>query len=177
MQEYTRRIARALGCSEEEANVYAKASRLHDVGKVGIPDNILRKPGKLTEEEFAVMRRHTRIGDTILTRSPSLAVARVVAKSHHEHWDGQGYPEGLAGLDIPYPARIVAVVDVFDALVSARPYKGPWGAAQAAEVIDAGRGSHFDPQVADAFLELYRAGRLDDLIEAAKERSDKRPLV
>jgi response regulator RpfG family c-di-GMP phosphodiesterase len=169
IQEYTRRIALALGCPEGEAGVYAKASRLHDVGKVGIPDNILRKPGKLTEEEFAVIKRHTRIGDTVLARSASLAVARVVAKSHHERWDGTGYPEGLAGEDIPYPARIVAVVDVFDALVSSRPYKQPWPAEKAAAEIVACSGSHFDPQVAAAFMKLFQAGRLDDLVASSAE--------
>jgi response regulator RpfG family c-di-GMP phosphodiesterase len=171
MQEYTRRVALEMGCSKEEADVYAKASRLHDVGKVGIPDNILRKPGKLTEEEFAVMRRHTRIGDTILARSPTLALARVMAKSHHERWDGTGYPEGIAGDDIPHPARIVSVADVFDALVSERPYKGPWQAQQAVDTIENGRGKHFDPQVADAFMRLYRGGKLDDLITAATQKS------
>lgn len=172
MQEYTRRTARALGCPDEEAALYAKASRLHDVGKVGIPDNILRKPGRLTPEEFAVMQRHTRIGDTVLARSPSLAVARVVAKSHHEHWDGSGYPEGIAGEQIPFSARVVAVADVFDALVSARPYKGPWAADTAAAEIEAGSGKHFDPKVAAVFLGLYRSGQLNDLIEASLERQD-----
>lgn len=172
MQEYTRRTARALGCPDEEAALYAKASRLHDVGKVGIPDNILRKPGKLTAEEFAVMQRHTRIGDTVLARSPSLAVARVVAKSHHERWDGSGYPEGIAGEQIPFSARVVAVADVFDALVSTRPYKSPWAADTAAAEIEAGSGTHFDPKVAAAFLGLYRGGQLNDLIEAAMERQD-----
>jgi response regulator RpfG family c-di-GMP phosphodiesterase len=173
MQEYTRRMAKALGCTEAESDIYAKASRLHDVGKVGIPDNILRKPGKLTEEEFAVMQRHTRIGDTVLSRSPSLAVARVVAKSHHERWDGTGYPDGLAGESIPYSARIVAVADVFDALVSTRPYKGPWLAERAAAEIEAGSGKYFDPQIAEVFLKLYRDGRMDDLIAAAVASAEK----
>lgn len=172
MQEYTHRVALEIGCSEDEANMYAKASRLHDVGKVGIPDSILRKPGKLTPEEYAVMKRHTRIGDTVLARSPTLALARVMAKSHHERWDGTGYPEGLAGTDIPLAARIVAVADVFDALVSERPYKGPWQAEKAVEVIEQGEGVHFDPQVAKAFLRLFREKRLDDLVAAASERND-----
>jgi putative two-component system response regulator len=166
-------MAKALGCTEAESDIYAKASRLHDVGKVGIPDNILRKPGKLTEEEFAVMQRHTRIGDTVLSRSPSLAVARVVAKSHHERWDGTGYPDGLAGESIPYSARIVAVADVFDALVSTRPYKGPWLAERAAAEIEAGSGKYFDPQVVEIFLKLYRDGRMDDLIAAAVASAEK----
>ena len=169
MQEYTRLIAKALGCTQAEIDIYAKASRLHDVGKVGIPDNILRKPGKLTVEEFTIMQRHTRIGDAVLSRSPSLAVARLVAASHHEHWDGSGYPSGFAGEDIPFAARIVAVADVFDALVSSRPYKEPWHAEEAAHEIAKGSGSHFDPRVATAFLQIYREGRLDDLIAAAHD--------
>jgi len=172
IQEYTLRLALALGCPEEEAKVYAKASRLHDIGKVGIPDNILRKPGKLTEDEFAIMKRHTRIGDAVLSRSVSLAVARVVAKSHHERWDGSGYPDGLSGEDIPYPARIVAVADVFDALLSIRPYKQPWQEADAAAQIQLGRGTHFDPQVVDAFMALYHDGRFDDLIANVREGKD-----
>ena len=162
-----------MGCTEAEAEVYAKASRLHDVGKVGIPDSILRKPGRLTDEEFAVMRRHTRIGDTVLARSPSLAVARIVAKSHHEHWDGSGYPEGLAGDAIPLAARIVAVADVFDALVSTRPYKDSWTAEKAAVEIEASMGTHFDPKVVQTFLSLYRDGRFEELIKEAYASTDK----
>lgn len=169
IQEYTRRIALALGYSEPEAAIYAKASRLHDIGKVGIPDNILRKPGKLTDEEFAVIKRHTRIGDAVLSRSVSLAVARLVAKSHHERWDGSGYPDGLQGEDIPFAARLVAVADVFDALLSQRPYKEAWSARAAADEIAAGKGKHFDPRIADAFIGLFQSGRLDDLIDNVAE--------
>ncbi len=125
------------------------------------------------------MQRHTRIGDTVLARSPSLAVARVVAKSHHERWDGSGYPDGLAGDAIPFAARLVAVADVFDALVSRRPYKGPWPAEKAAAEIEAHKGTHFDPQIADAFLKLYHEGRADDLIALALESQETpsiRPL-
>jgi len=175
LQEYTRRIAKALGCSDEDAELYAKASRLHDVGKVGIPDNILRKPGKLTPEEYAVIQRHTRIGDAVLGHSHSLTMARHVARSHHERWDGRGYPSGLAGTDIPLAARLVSVADVFDALVSTRPYKSSWDAARAAEQIVAGIGTQFDPQVAEAFLGLYRGGQLDDLIAAAADTDPTLP--
>lgn len=173
IQEYTRRIALEMGCPPEEADRYAKASRLHDVGKVGIPDHILRKPGKLTPEEYAVMKRHTRIGDAVLARSPALALARAMANSHHERWDGKGYPEGLAGADIPLAARIVAVADVFDALISERPYKGSWRAERAIAEIEAGLGSHFDPRVAGAFLDLYRGRHLDDLIAASAEKREQ----
>jgi response regulator RpfG family c-di-GMP phosphodiesterase len=167
IQEYTRRLALALGCPAGEAEVYARASRLHDVGKVGIPDNILRKPGPLTDEEFEIIKRHTKIGDTVLKRSPSLAVARLVARSHHEKWNGKGYPDGLAGEAIPFVARLVAAVDVFDALVSVRPYKGPWLTHHAAEEIRKGMGEHFDPRIAETFLAMLERGELDDLVAAA----------
>jgi len=166
LQEYTRRIAHALGLPEREAIALAKASRLHDMGKVGIPDHILRKPGRLTPEEYRVIQRHTGIGDAVLSRSPSLGLARMVARAHHERWDGNGYPGGLASTEIPMAARIVAVVDVFDALVSRRPYKDPWTPARAADEIAAGSGSQFDPAVVEVFLALYRQGELDDLIAA-----------
>jgi putative two-component system response regulator len=143
------------------------------VGKVGIPDVILRKPGKLTTEEFATMKKHTRIGDAVLKRSPKLAVARLVAKSHHEHWDGAGYPDGLVGEAIPLAARIVAVVDVFDALVSQRPYKECWPVQRAASQVEAGVGTHFDPVIASTFLRLYAAGEFDDLVQAAIEDANK----
>ena len=169
IQEYTRRLSLATGASPDEAEVYAKASRLHDIGKVGIPDNVLRKPGKLTAEEFAVIKRHSEIGDSILKRSPSLAVARLVARSHHERWNGTGYPDGLAGDDIPHVARLVAIVDVFDALVSSRPYKGPWDGDAAAAEIERGIGTHFDPELAAAFIAMFRRGELADLVEQARK--------
>lgn len=169
IQEHTHRLARALGCKEDEAAFYAKASRLHDVGKVGIPDDVLRKPGRLTDDEFDVIKRHTRIGDTILSRSPSMAGARVVARSHHEKWNGSGYPDGISGDEIPFGARLVAVVDVFDALVSARPYKGAWQQDKAREELVRGSGLHFDPKIVEAFLTILDRGDLDDLVAAAQK--------
>jgi putative two-component system response regulator len=156
-----------MGCTSAEALTYAKASRLHDVGKVGIPDHILRKPGPLTDGEFAEIQRHTLIGDAVLKRSPSLVMARLVARSHHEKWNGSGYPDGRAGDAIPFVARLVAVVDVFDALVSVRPYKGAWQKAAALSEIRQGSGKHFDPAIADTFVALIEKGEMDDLIEAA----------
>jgi response regulator RpfG family c-di-GMP phosphodiesterase len=167
IQEYTRRLALALGLPSAEAELFAKASRLHDIGKVGIADAVLRKPGPLDAGERMCMQRHSEIGDTILKRAPSLAVARIVARSHHERWDGTGYPDGTTATDIPYVARIVAVVDVFDALVSTRPYKGAWQVAKAIEEIRHGIGSHFDPAIATAFLDLYDRGELSDLLATA----------
>ncbi len=167
IQAYTERLALAMGCTSAEALTYAKASRLHDVGKVGIPDHILRKPGPLTDGEFAEIQRHTLIGDAVLKRSPSLVMARLVARSHHEKWNGSGYPDGRAGDAIPFVARLVAVVDVFDALVSVRPYKGAWQKAAALSEIRQGSGKHFDPAIADTFVALIEKGEMDDLIEAA----------
>ncbi|HPT48879.1 MAG TPA: DUF3369 domain-containing protein [Accumulibacter sp.] len=172
IQEYTRRLALAMGCTDSEAELYAKASRLHDVGKAGIPDTLLRKPGPLTSEEFAAMQRHTRIGDAVLSRSVSLGVARVVARSHHEHWDGSGYPNGLLGVEIPFAARVVAVADVFDALVSRRPYRDAWEPEKAAAEIAAGSGGHFDPHVVKAFMQLYHSGALNDLIAMSNDMQD-----
>jgi response regulator RpfG family c-di-GMP phosphodiesterase len=173
IQEYTRRLALKLGATPDEAEVYGKASRLHDIGKVGIPDNILRKPGKFEPEERAIMQRHSEIGDTILKRAPSLAIARVIAKSHHERWDGNGYPEGLAGDDIPYVARLVSVVDVFDALLSVRPYKGAWQVDLALDEIRKGTGVSFDPEIAQTFIAMYEAGELDDLIRLGTVVADE----
>jgi response regulator RpfG family c-di-GMP phosphodiesterase len=167
IQEYTRRLALELGLDKADVDAFSKASRLHDIGKVGIPDTVLRKPGSLTAQEFAVIQQHSVIGDTILKRSPAMALARLVARSHHERWDGSGYPDGTAGTAIPYVARIVAVVDVFDALMSTRPYKGPWSADRAIAEIAAGSGTHFEPAIAEAFLAICRRGGFDDLVSAA----------
>jgi putative two-component system response regulator len=148
---------------------------LHDIGKVGIPDLILRKPGRLTPEEFAIIQQHSLIGDAILKRSPAMALARLVARSHHEHWDGTGYPDGLVADGIPLVARLVAVVDVFDALMSTRPYKGPWQLEAAISEIERGQGTHFDPGVVKAFLSLYRQGKFLDLIAKAVAPAPPKP--
>jgi response regulator RpfG family c-di-GMP phosphodiesterase len=171
IEEYTRRLSLELGLGAEQAAAYAQASRLHDVGKVGIPDHILKKPGPLTSEEFSVMKRHTHIGDMLLRRNPSLALARSVAHTHHEHWDGNGYPDGLKGESIPFEARIVAVVDVFDALVSIRPYKPSWPAEKAIEQVQLESGTHLDPKMATAFIALFRRGELNDLIASCQAES------
>lgn len=164
IEEYTRRLALELGFDPTVADAYAQASRLHDVGKVGIADSILRKPAELSREEYDAMKRHTRIGDTILRRSPSLALARSVARAHHEYWNGAGYPDGLRGEEIPLEARIVAVVDVFDALVSTRPYKQAWDPEQAIQQLVQESGTHFDPDIVAALVALYRRDALNDLI-------------
>jgi putative two-component system response regulator len=139
-----------------------KSAPLHDIGKIGIPDHILLKPARFTAEEFEVMKRHTVIGrDAIQTAEKKLSVpvsflrmAREIAYSHQEKWDGSGYPEGLAGEAIPIAARLMAVADVYDALISRRVYKPPFTHEEAVEIIRQGAGTHFDPDVAEAFLRI-----------------------
>jgi PAS domain S-box-containing protein len=149
-------IAGQLGMNESEVALLRQAAPLHDVGKLGLSDSILLKPGKLTAEEFAKVQRHTLDGARILSGSSSrvLQLAERIALGHHERWDGTGYPAGLAGTDIPRCARIVAVADVFDALTHARPYKDAWTTEKAVAEIHRLRGAHFDPQVVDAFERL-----------------------
>ncbi|SHN59674.1 response regulator [Desulfovibrio litoralis] len=139
-----------------------KSAPLHDIGKVGVPDRILLKPGKLTEEEFEIMKKHTIYGhNTILEAennlgSPEsfLSIAREIAYSHHEKWDGSGYPQGLKGDEIPISARLMAIADVYDALMSKRVYKEAMSHEQAKEIIVNGKGTHFDPDVVDAFIAI-----------------------
>ena len=138
------------------------------MGKVGIPDSLLRKPGKLTDDEYIVMRSHTRIGASILGHDKLMMLAREIAQNHHERWDGSGYPEGRPEREFSLATRIVSVVDVFDALVSPRPYKEPWSKEQAAEEIRQGAASQFDPTVVEAFLALLERGDLDEFIESAQ---------
>jgi CHASE2 domain-containing sensor protein len=150
------RLAREVGLSVLEAELLRHASALHDVGKVGIPDEILLKPGKLDPAEWAQMQTHTTIGASILSGSKSALVqmAEQIARSHHERWDGSGYPEGLKGEEIPLAARICAVCDVFDALLSPRPYKEAWPLAEVMRELASLRGTHLDPALVDAFLPL-----------------------
>jgi response regulator RpfG family c-di-GMP phosphodiesterase len=162
--EYTRRIALEMGIAEEEAEAWGKASRLHDVGKVGIADAILRKPGRLTAEEYEVIKTHCEIGGAILNHDRSLALARSIALCHHERWDGQGYPHGIAAEAIPLPARIAAVADVFDALISPRPYKAPWKIEDAMAEIVKESGQRYDPRVVEAAANLYRRGDLAEIV-------------
>jgi putative two-component system response regulator len=164
--ELSARIARALGFAEERVRLLRRAAPLHDVGKIGIPDAILYKPGPLTAEEFQVMSAHTTIGAQLLAGSQSsiTGMAERIARSHHERWDGGGYPDRLCGEQIPIEARIVAVADFFDALTSDRPYRGAWSVARTMDAILSGSGSHFDPAVVEAFL---RAGIAGDAMGAA----------
>lgn len=154
-------IAFVLGWSAESVEQLRKAGALHDIGKIGIDDSILLKPGPLVESEFEAQSRHTILGAAILSgsRFPVLHMAEEVALTHHERWDGCGYPAALAGEDIPLSGRIVAVADVFDALTHQRPYKKAWTAEEAVEQIRSDAGTRYDPMVVEAFIEVVEQGR------------------
>lgn len=154
MSHYAKEIALAAGMHETDADELLNAAPMHDIGKIGIPDFILQKPGKLTADEWEVMKTHTSIGATIIGEDDSnlLKVARTIALCHHEKWDGSGYPNGTAGEAIPIEARIVSLADVFDALTSVRPYKKAWTIEEAKNYIEQESGKHFDPDLVRAFI-------------------------
>jgi putative two-component system response regulator len=155
MSHYSMLLARLTGMPDGEADLVLQASPMHDVGKIGIPDAVLLKPESLSEQEWRVMKEHTLIGYDILSGSSSelLELGSIIALSHHERWDGTGYPRGLCGEAIPLFGRISAIADVFDALTSRRPYKGALRVEDALEIMQAGRGTHFDPTLLDAFIQ------------------------
>ena len=154
MSQYAAILARGLKMSSEEIDQIHHASRMHDVGKIGIPDEILCKPARLDEPEFEVMRQHTVIGARILANSSSklLQEGQLIAETHHEWWDGSGYPNGLAGEQIPLCGRICAVADVFDAMTSVRPYKPAYSNDHAYQILRREQGTHFDPRIVDVFF-------------------------
>ena len=154
MCSYSAAVAERMGASKEEVDSLFLSAQLHDIGKIGVPDQILLKPEKLNRRECDVMMRHTAIGGEILENADSklLRTGRQIALTHHEKWDGSGYPRGLKGLDIPLPGRITAIADVFDALTSRRPYKEPFSVEKSCAIIKQGRENHFDPDVVDAFF-------------------------
>ena len=154
MSHFARLLALAAGCGEVESERLFQAAPMHDIGKIGIPDQILQKPGVLDAEEMAVMRKHPAIGARIIGNhaNPLLKTARLVALSHHEKWDGSGYPYGLEGEQIPLVGRIVAVADVFDALTSERPYKPAWPVERACAYLQEQSGRHFDPRLVQLFV-------------------------
>jgi two-component system response regulator RpfG len=154
MAKYSAMIGQNLGLGAETVHVLQVAAPMHDIGKIGIPDSVLLKEGPLSESEQETMRAHPRIGYDILKGSPSkyLSMGAIIALGHHERFDGSGYPNGLHGDDIPIVARVVAVADVFDALVSERPYKHAWPVEEGIEFLKSQRGKHFDPTCVDAFL-------------------------
>jgi CHASE2 domain-containing sensor protein len=159
------RLARRLGMDAAHARMLGRASTMHDVGKIGIPDRVLLKPGALDEDEWEVMKSHTSKGAEILagSTSPLVQMAEEIARTHHERWDGSGYPEGLRGDAIPLSGRICAICDVFDALISKRPYKEPWPRRSALDEIAAGSGSQFDPALVVAFLEMVHDVELEPI--------------
>ncbi|MDX8413373.1 MAG: response regulator [Mariprofundales bacterium] len=169
MSHYSRLIARHLGMDSIEQEMILLAAPMHDVGKLGTPDRILLKPGKLDDDEFAIMKQHAEQGYEILRHSETrlMQVAATIALMHHEKWDGRGYPQGLKGEDISIYARIVAVADVFDALTSERPYKKAWTVERAVAVLQQDKGSHFDAKCVDALVNY-----LDEALEIKAQFQD-----
>ena len=155
MSRYCALLAQKAGMDEQQAEIFRVAAIMHDVGKIGIPDNILLKPGKLTPEEFEIMKRHAEIGHRILSGSkwPLLEMAAEIAITHHEKCDGSGYPKGLTGDQIPIEGKIAAIADVFDAISTDRIYRKAFSLGESVQILKEGRGSHFDPELLDLFLD------------------------
>ena len=172
MSRYSRLVASAIGLDRDEVETIELAAPLHDIGKIGIPDQILLKPAKLDESEWQVMRRHPVIGHEILKGSASkyVRMGALIALGHHEKYDGSGYPNGLVGDHIPLCARIVAVADVYDALTSIRPYKPAWSSEKAFEYLASQRGRHFDPRLVDTFAALQK-----EILQIQNEWRDPAP--
>ena len=169
VSHYAALISREIGLKEKTTESILLAAPMHDIGKIGVPDHILQKPGKLTPEEWTIMKRHTLFGAEILEGSKVgfIRLAEVIALTHHEKWDGSGYPYGLAGKKIPLVGRIMALADVFDALTSKRPYKEPFSVEKSLDIIEKGRSNHFDPHLADVFLSLR-----NDILEIREKYSE-----
>lgn len=154
IERITKLLAEELGYSENQAEMFAKASILHDIGKLSVDDYILRKPAKLSEEEFAVIKRHTINGAKILEGHSYFALEKEIAMYHHEKWDGTGYPKGLKGEEIPIGARIVAIADVYDALTHERPYKEAWSQEKTLAFFHEQSGKHFDPKLVEILFTI-----------------------
>jgi putative two-component system response regulator len=160
LAEYSRAMALALGCDAEEARYAWYGGVLHDIGKIGIDPNILGKPGPLTREEFEEVKRHPDIGATIVAAMRFAPIVAPIVRSHHERWDGQGYPAGLAGVDIPLPARLISVADAYDAMTTDRPYRSAIPKAEAVRRLRAGGGEQWDRTAVDVFMDLLRRDEL-----------------
>ena len=171
-------LAIALQLPPAQVEVIRRASPLHDVGKIGVPDNILLKPGRLTPEEFEIIKPHTTIGAALLSggHSEMVQMAELIALTHHERWDGSGYPAGLKGEDIPIEGRIVSIADVFDALSHDRPYKKAWPLEEAVAEIERSAGRQFDPEVAAAFLALWQEGALSQPSQGSARPAGDKPI-
>lgn len=169
MSKISEMLGNVVGLNEHASDLLLNASPMHDIGKIGIPDNILLKPGKLDSKEWEIMKTHTTIGATILSGNNSdlLEMAREIALTHHEKWDGSGYPNGVVGDNIPLVGRIVALADVFDALTSERPYKKAWPVDAALEYINEQNNKHFDPELVNAFL-----GIIPQIVNISEQYSD-----
>lgn len=157
MSHYAKELALAYGLSEAQAEILLHAAPMHDLGKIGIADSIMLKPGKLTDEEFATMKHHPEIGAEIIGDcgdSLLLQVAKSVSLTHHEKWDGSGYPNGLMGEEIPIEGRICAIADVFDALTSKRPYKDAWSIEKTVDFMESQKGQHFEPKLVELMIEI-----------------------
>ena len=174
MSRYCAAVARRMGLDEHTVQTFLYAAPMHDVGKVGMPDLILMKPSELTPLEWEIMKQHTVIGSRILKDSAAefIRMGEVIAISHHEKWDGSGYPNGLKGVEIPIVGRITAIADVFDALTTKRPYKEAFPIAKSLELIREGRGSHFDPEVVDAFFAIQ-----DEILTLKAQYADDKQEV
>lgn len=170
MSHYSRTLSLALGFSLECAEDLLHASPMHDIGKIGIPDGILQKPGKLMLEEWEIMKKHPTIGAEIIGdhNSSLLQLAKSIALNHHEKWDGSGYPSGLKGDEIPIEARIVALADVFDALTTERPYKKAWEISDAIQYMNRESGKHFDPSIVPIFLD-----QMPEILEIRERWAEK----
>ncbi len=171
---FSRSLAIALGCDEETCDLIFHASPMHDIGKLGIPDAILLKPGKLDAEEWKIMQNHTRLGAKILSGHDSFLIkmGQMIALTHHEKWDGSGYPQGLSEYAIPFSGRIVAICDVFDALTSKRPYKEAWPLNDALNEIRACSGKAFDPKLVECFFKCLPD--ITQTMETFKEESEEK---
>jgi HD-GYP domain-containing protein (c-di-GMP phosphodiesterase class II) len=168
--EMTARILRTIGLGGLEVELIVLAARVHDIGKIGVPDYILNKPGRLTPEEDEIMRTHPDRGADLLQRYPDFTRGVEIIRHHHENWDGTGYPQGLKGIGIPFGARVIAVADSYDAMTSNRPYREAMTQAKAAMILHEGRGTQWDPQIVDAFLQSIAT-------QAAREEPDSRPVL
>ena len=169
VSRYSAAVARRMGLAEKTIETILYASPMHDLGKIGIPDQILLKPARLDSAEWKIMKQHTVIGAKILKGSDAefIRLGEIIAHSHHEKWDGSGYPNCLKGIDIPIAGRITAIADAFDALTSKRPYKEPFSVEKSLAIIRKGKGSHFDPDVVDAFFAIQ-----DEILIIKKEYDD-----
>ncbi|HUR41615.1 MAG TPA: HD domain-containing phosphohydrolase [Verrucomicrobiae bacterium] len=176
MSHYARMLGLAAGMPEYRCELLFNAAPMHDVGKIGVPDNILQKPGPLTSEEWVIVRRHPAIGAGIIGRhnNEMLEMARVIALTHHEKWDGSGYPRGLKAETIPLVGRIVAIADAFDALTNVRPYKAAWAVEEAVAYLQREAGKHFDPRLVPKFIGLIP--QIQTVMSQYSEISGRRAL-